>query len=214
MRSTPRKMLGVMAAGAAILAGCTVGPRYTPPQMPESAAGPFQSTAPGVADSRPAPAQWWRLFDDPVLDGLVEKALSANADLKVAAANLAYAQALSEEARAGLFPSTDLTAAATYGKSSTANLVASIGGSPAKAQWSFGTGFSAAYEVDLFGRVRSAIRSANANAQAVADAENVVRITVVADTANAYANVCAYMANRPRKSPAGRCRWPSRPTTS
>jgi NodT family efflux transporter outer membrane factor (OMF) lipoprotein len=181
-------LIGVLA-----LAGCEVGPRYVAPGVAPTTAPPFVSATPGVAASdQGPPAAWWRLYDDPVLDRLVPEALAENADLKTAQANLIYAQGLLDEARVGLFPSTDLSAGAAYGKSSSAELLSSVGGGPAKPQWAFTGGFSAAYQLDLFGRIRRGIEAAKANAQAAADAENVVRVTVAAETTDAYANVCAY----------------------
>ena len=117
-----------------------------------------------------------------MLDKLVQQALVENTDLKVAAANLSYAQALVGEARAGLFPTTTLSGGAPYGKTAPA----------LKARTSYEAGFVAAYQVDLFGRIRRGIEAARANAQAVQDAQNVVRVTVAAETAGAYANACAY----------------------
>ena len=102
-----------------LLSGCVVGPRFVPPSTPPSAAGPFVSAAPSQVARQPLPAHWWRLYQDPVLDRLVERALVENQDLKVAAANLLYAQGLLDEARAGRYPTTTLTGAATYGRSVT-----------------------------------------------------------------------------------------------
>ncbi len=181
-------LIGVLA-----LAGCEVGPRYVAPGTASTAAQPFVSATPDVAASgQPLPAEWWRLYDDPVLDRLVPAALAENADLKTAQANLIYAQGLLDEARVGLFPSTDLSAGATYGKSFAAAPLSSVGGAAVKPRWGFTGGFSAAYQLDLYGRIRRGIEAARANAQAAADAENVVRVTVAAETTNAYANVCAY----------------------
>ena len=177
---------------ALALVGCAVGPRYVAPPTPPEAAQPFVSTTPASASDQAPPADWWRLYDDPVLDRLVREALAENADLKTAQANLTYARDLVEESRAGLVPSTALSAGATYGKSSTAQALAAVSGVPAQSQWIYSTGFSAAYQVDLFGRIRRGIEAARANAAAAQDAENVVRITVAAETTAAYANVCAY----------------------
>ncbi len=162
--------------------GCAVGPNYHTPAAPADASGPFVSaTGPATTADAP-PADWWRLYQDPVLDNLVQQALVENTDLKVAAANLAYAQALTSEARAGLFPTTTLSAGDTYGK------IAPV----TKAQTTYEAGFVAAYQVDLFGRIRRGIEAAKAGAQAAQAAENAVRVTVAAETAGAYANACAY----------------------
>jgi NodT family efflux transporter outer membrane factor (OMF) lipoprotein len=182
-----------MIIGVLALAGCEVGPRYVAPGAAPDAAQSFVSATPDVAASgQTLPPDWWRLYDDPVLNRLVPEALAENADLKTAAANLAYAQGLVDEARAGLFPTTDLSAGPTYGRISTVGLGSSASGVAARPQWSYGAGFSAAYQLDLFGRIRRGIEAASANAGAAEDAENVVRVTVAAETAGAYANVCAY----------------------
>jgi NodT family efflux transporter outer membrane factor (OMF) lipoprotein len=185
-------VLSIVAAGSLGLSDCAVGPSYVAPKTDTSAAGPFVSAAPSSAASQPTPADWWRLYQDPVLDRLVREALVENNDLKVAAANLANANAVVSQARAGLFPSTDLTAAAGYGRSGTADLVAALTGTKAKAGWGYSTGFSAAYQIDLFGQIRRSIEAAKANAQAYEAVEDAVRVTVAGETAAAYANVCGY----------------------
>ena len=190
----PRLLAGWTAAALGVLgaAGCAVGPNYRAPATPPSAAGAFVSTAPSSAQTTAAPADWWRLYDDPVLDRLVREALLENDDLKVAQANLADAQALVSQARAGLFPTTDVSAGATYGRSATADSLASLTNTKAQASWFYSTGFSAAYQIDLFGQIRRSIQAAQANAEAQQAAENAVRVTVAAETAAAYANVCGY----------------------
>jgi NodT family efflux transporter outer membrane factor (OMF) lipoprotein len=179
-----------LAAAGLSLAGCAVGPNYKPPMTPPTAAGPFVSTAPSSAATQAVPTDWWRLYNDPVLDRLVREALVENDDLKVAAANLANAQAMVSEARAGLFPSTDLSAGANYGKSSSTS--SSTSGNRAQPGWFYSTGFTAAYQIDLFGQIRRSIEAAKANAEAQEAAENAVRVTVAAETAAAYANVCGF----------------------
>ncbi len=174
-------LLGVMLAGL-VVSGCAVGPNYRAPAAIPDTAGPFVSAAGPATSAEAPPSDWWRLYQDPVLDRLVQQALVENTDLKVAAANLAYAQALVGEARAGQFPTTTLSAGAPYGKTLTAS----------PTQTTYEAGFVAAYQVDLFGRIRRGIEAARANAQAVQAAENAVRVTVAAQTAGAYANVCAY----------------------
>ena len=67
----------------------------------------------------------------------------------------------------------------------------SWGASPPQTIWLFEDIFQAAYEVDLFGRVHRAIEAANANADAVAAARDSVRVVVAAETARAYAAICA-----------------------
>ena len=172
--------LSLVVAGL-ITSGCAVGPNYRAPAAAPDAAGSFVSATGPATSPETAAADWWRLYQDPVLDRLVKQALTENSDLKVAAANLAYAQALAGEARAGVFPTTTFSAGAADAR---------IGA--AKAKTTYNAGYVAAYPVDLFGRIRRGVEAATANAQAVQATRDVVRVTVAAETAGAYANVCAY----------------------
>jgi NodT family efflux transporter outer membrane factor (OMF) lipoprotein len=180
--------IGAGLAASVLLAGCAVGPRFAPPPTPAAAQGRFTSAErPELAALAPLPAFWWRLYNDPVLDSLVQQALTRNEDLKVAAADLAYAQGLLEEARAGRFPATDLTASLPeYGKGQLQTLNSLRPGT------TFVAGLSASYQLDLFGRIRRGIEAARANAEATQAAEDVVRVTVAARTASAYADICGY----------------------
>ena len=183
---------------------CAVGPNYRAPQTPTDAGAPFVSATPAIATADQPPADWWRLYDDPTLDGLVQEALSENQDLKVAAANLLRASGVLAQARAGLFPTTELSANDLWGKSSSADLVASLTGTKAEPAWLGSGALNVSYEVDIFGRIRRSIEAARADAAASAEAENVVRITVAAETARAYADACAFaeQADAARKSAA------------
>ena len=96
-----------LCAGVAFmaLAACTtVGPNY---KVPEAAAvkspaaqGPFLGASTPAVSQAPVPDDWWKLYDDPVLNELVTTALTANTDIRVAAANLALAQGEVDETRA------------------------------------------------------------------------------------------------------------------
>ena len=171
---------------AASLAGCVVGPRYRTPSTPASAKGAFVSSTPAAADDQSLPAGWWRLYSDPTLDYLVQRALTENQDLKVAAANLAYAQAQLDEARAGLYPTAGLSFGPSYGRSSTQVEF----NQPASFSWSGGV--VASYQIDLFGRIRRTIQAAKANAAALEATEDATRVTVAAGTAGSYAEICGF----------------------
>jgi NodT family efflux transporter outer membrane factor (OMF) lipoprotein len=183
---------GTAAALCLALSACAVGPNYRPPPTPPGAAGPFVSTTPEAETDQPPRSDWWRLYDDPVLDRLVVEALTENADVKVAAANFANAESLLSEARTGLLPTTDVDLAATYGRTATGQLLGSLSGAQPKTNWVYSAAFSLNYQIDVFGRVRRTIEAAHANADALRAAEDSVRVTVAASTAQAYANVCAF----------------------
>ena len=180
----------VLLAGAAALAlsGCAVGPAYVSPTPAAPGQTPFLEAGKSPAFTGEQPAgHWWSLFGDPTLDALVEEALAANTDLRVAAANLAQARAVLKESRAGRLPTTGISASGTYARQP--GSVTGIG--PVEGE-SYDVGLDIGYQVDLFGRVESAIRASRADADAVQAAFDLTRITVAAETTRAYADVCAY----------------------
>lgn len=175
-------------AFALTLAGCASGPEYQRPAMPEVAEGSFVGRSPQVDMDSPPPADWWKLYADPALDAIVQEALSANTDLRVALANLDHARAIYRGARGELLPTTDVTAGARRGRDQT-----SWGGAgQAPVQWNYSGGLGIAYELDLFGRVRRDIEAARGDTEAVVAALDVVKVVVVGETTRAYVDACAY----------------------
>src|SRR5258705_1886832 len=84
-----------ISASALVLAACATGPNYVQKPVSASAAAPFVMAQGStiVSDAQQPSGNWWRLYDDPVLDGLVKDALAANTDIRVAVARLAKARA-------------------------------------------------------------------------------------------------------------------------
>lgn len=187
-----KHLLPLMLALA--LAGCTtVGPDYQVPagsvvQRP-AAQGAFVEAQAGVFQQEAVSGHWWRLYNDPVLDGLVEKALSANTDLRVASANLERAQAAVQESQAQQQPTIGVNASPTFGHVS--GLQELQPGVNPPSRWSYSAGASVSYQLDLFGQIRRAIEAASGDAQAAQAAYDATRVTVAAETARAYANMCA-----------------------
>lgn len=181
--------------GAALLAGCAVGPDYRTPDQPPQAALKLREAQVASVTPSPLPPHWWRLFDDPELDRLVQKALVHNTDLREAAANLQFARAALSEARAGLLPTSNVSLEYTHQRSAALGLGASGSGGLRPVTTDFySAGFDASYQVDLFGGVARSIQAARANyrqAQAQVDA---ARVSVAAETASAYASACAFAA--------------------
>ncbi|HWU74026.1 MAG TPA: TolC family protein, partial [Sphingomonas sp.] len=90
---------------ALALAACAVGPNYVAPITPPTAAGQFVSANSPALSNDPAASNWWRLYQDPVLDGLIADALKSNTDIRVAVANLERARASLRGARSERLPS-------------------------------------------------------------------------------------------------------------
>ena len=176
------------------LSGCTVGPTYLRPMPPTPSTRKFAAILPATAGSEDSPpANWWKLYNDPALDALVQDALTHNKSLLVAAANLSEARAALSLARAGRYPATTLVAGATYGVSSTVVAAAKLSGAGTPSPRGFYTaGLDASYEIDLFGRVRRAVQAASADYEAQRAVEDATRISVAGETTRAYLNACAY----------------------
>lgn len=187
-----KHLLPLMLALA--LAGCTtVGPDYQVPAgsvvQRQAAQGAFLEAQQDVFKDEAVSGHWWRLYNDPVLDGLVEKALSANTDLRVASANLERAEAAVRETQAQQQPTIGVNASPTFGHVS--GLQELQPGVTPPSRWSYSTGASVSYQLDLFGQIRRATEAASGDAQAAQAAYDATRVTVAAETARAYANMCA-----------------------
>jgi NodT family efflux transporter outer membrane factor (OMF) lipoprotein len=185
------RTLIIAALVAGSLAACRVGPNYHAPALPPGTEAPLVSLNTAAETPAPPPDEWWRLYNDARLDALVQEALKENRNLAAADANLAAARAVLSAARANRYPSTEASAGGLYGRDAVTDEILELTGRPPQTIWLFEDVFQAAYEVDLFGRVHRAIEAANANADAVAAARDSVRVVVAAETARAYAAVCA-----------------------
>lgn len=172
-------------------AACRVGPNYHAPSLPSHAQAPLVSLNPSAETPDAPPDAWWRLYNDPRLDQLVQEALRANVNLAAAEANFAAARAVLSVAHSGRYPSTSVSAGGVYGRDAVTDEILELGGHPPQATWLFEDVFQAAYEVDLFGRVHRSIEAANANADSVAAARDGIKVVVAAETARAYAALCA-----------------------
>jgi NodT family efflux transporter outer membrane factor (OMF) lipoprotein len=188
-----------MLLPAALLSACAVGPDYVgPPPRPDTG-GPFLERSPRVSPDLPQ-AQWWTMFQDPALDRLIGDALMYNTDIRQAAANLRKARAIVSGERAGLLPTTQVSASYQRERIGADSITAGAGlepgtgsGGPAHFDLNYyQAGFDASYEVDLFGRVSRSIEAATHDAAAAAAALDAARISIVAQVAQSYADACGY----------------------
>lgn len=176
---------------AILLAACSLGPEYQRPPLELPA--DWQATALPV-DSEADPGGWWRRYQDPQLDLLIEQALAHNLDLKVAAANVAAARAALGFARAERWPTLALQADATRARASE-DAAGKAADTATGARSNPSTLYSVAgvlnYEVDLFGALKNAATAAEARALETRYTAAAVRLTVVADVVSAYLNLRA-----------------------
>jgi NodT family efflux transporter outer membrane factor (OMF) lipoprotein len=183
---------GIALAGLlCLIAGCTVGPDYHPAPTAPGSQVPLVSVSAAAETAAEPPDDWWRLYHDPTLDQLLDEAFKANTDLRAAEANLQASRAVLEGARDARFPQTNAEVAATRGRDATTDEILLLTGRRSETVWLYEAALSVGYELDYLGRVRRSIEAARADADAVAAAHDSVKITVAAETARAYAQICA-----------------------
>ncbi len=178
-------LVGVLLCSATVFAG---GPTYKKPDVAASqnwqSPVPWQTATP--LDSLPKNA-WWKLFGDNELDQYEDRAMGNNQTLKAATARLAEARSFARVTSSGLYPELD---AGVSGQRQRLSGNRPTNGSSipltAVTQNTFTIPFTLNYEVDLFGRVRHSLETANASLQASsADLEN-VRLMVSSELAADY----------------------------
>ncbi|WP_426113889.1 AdeC/AdeK/OprM family multidrug efflux complex outer membrane factor [Pseudomonas sp. DSP3-2-2] len=179
------KSLISLAVTAFILGGCSLIPEYKQPAAPVAAQYPQgPAYSPAEAANVAAAEQGWRqFFHDPALQQLIQTALINNRDLRVAALNIDAYRAQYRIQRADLFPAVSATGSGSRQRVP-ANLSTS-GESGITSQYSATLGVSA-YELDLFGRVRSLSEQALETYFSSEEARRSTQISLVANVANAY----------------------------
>ncbi|MCB5426443.1 TolC family protein [Altererythrobacter sp. CC-YST694] len=180
-----RALLASLSALA--LSACAVGPDFVAPVPPQTTSGPLLSAADPAFSAEQAAEDWWKLYDDPVLDGLVADALASNTDIRVALANIEKARAGLRGSRAGRLPQGTIGAGATYGRLPESQRAAGAD----RENWTIDGGLEVGYELDLFGRVGRDIEAARGDLQAAQADADTVRVIVVADTTRAYADAAS-----------------------
>ena len=180
-----------LTLSALLMAGCSVGPRYTRPAL--TTPSTFVSGAMVEARSQNMPSadlvDWWRSFDDPLLTSLVERALAENLDLQQAVARVSQARAALKGANAALLPSGQLSGQAGEAYQSLETPIGRIGSAFPQFERStdlFQLDLGASWELDLFGGRDAARDAARAEWQASAAGAVAARLAVAAQVADTY----------------------------
>lgn len=180
-----------VVSAAALLAACTVGPNYQRPPAPVPAAYKELGSWKPVTPRKAASGQpWWSIYNDKVLDRLERRIDVSNQTLRADAAAYREAQAIVAEARAGFFPTFNLSGSATRsgGARSTSSRIggARSAGGGGLAQNSFETLAQASWAPDIWGGIRRTLESDVANAQASAADLAAARLSAQATLAADY----------------------------
>jgi NodT family efflux transporter outer membrane factor (OMF) lipoprotein len=172
------RSLTAIAALALVVAGCAVGPDYKRPDIAQPAA--WKTPPEAAATAWPA-ADWWSGFGSPELAGYIERAQRNNLDIAAAAARVAQADARSRIAGAPLLPSVSAGADVARSRQGGGGL-----SSRANERTSYAASVAASYEVDFWGKNRSALAAAQSLALASRYDRETIAITVLADVATTY----------------------------
>lgn len=191
-RQNPAGTTRAWLAGLLALGGCAVGPDY---KAPSTALAPFHNAA--SVDARnhtplPPMDSWWTAFHDPTLEALIKRALAQNLDLAASFARVQQARSAAQGAEANLFPTIDANASATAMRQSLNGPLGKLAsGQPGyhRDQQLYDAGGAATWEIDIAGGLRRGEEAADTTAQAAQADLAGVRVTVVADVADAYIQV-------------------------
>ena len=184
MRRPSFSLKGALALPlASLLAACTVGPNFSKPKLDLPAQfteKPASSTDIALTDAHLS--HWWQSFDDPVLDRLIDQAISGNLDLQIARQRLLQAREDKVQAAAGDLPTVDFGASYTRARSST-----DLTWPPGVGNYHYTQlGFDASWELDIFGETTRATEAATYNVNASIADRRALLISLLSEVAVDY----------------------------
>jgi NodT family efflux transporter outer membrane factor (OMF) lipoprotein len=168
-----------------LLAGCTVGPKYTRPNVPTAPVDAFKETdgwKPAQPSDQLLRGKWWEIFGDPQLNALESELTVSNQDLKVANARFVEARAIVHFNRAAQFP----TISTSPGIESLRDSANTPYLPTTSTTGSFVLPFDLSYELDVWGRVRRTVSASREEAQATAGDLATVNLSLHAELAYDY----------------------------
>lgn len=172
-------------AFALLLSSCATAS----PKNASASVVPSRWSQPASDSSAPldtaALSQWWKRFDDPVLDELIAGALANSPDIRTAVSKIAEARAVRGTEKSNLFPA--LTAGVSGGSSRTRNRDTRT----TTDSESYGASLDASWEVDLFGKQRQSLAAADADLAQTAENLRAARVSLAAEVASAYVTLRA-----------------------
>lgn len=197
---TDRLVKSALCAMVLACSACTVGPDPHRPEIdvPQGWAAardakiatdlPSRLVAAPVDDGR-----WWSVFHDPVLDGLIESAMSQSLDVQEAGLRIAEARAQRDSAAGAYYPSVESSNIGARTRMGAGGIGQALfggqGGTPAPSGIAtniFQVGFDATWEPDLFGKTRRSVQAAEAGIRAAEDHRRDAMVSLAAEIARAY----------------------------
>jgi len=168
-----------------IICGCTVGPDYVKPDISTPDAWHIELTK-GLNSGQADFQDWWKVFNDPVLDSLIQRAAGNNYDLQKAVAKIEESRALRASARGEYWPDIDATGSYSRARVSENGLLPASDPDQTNLH---SAGGSAAWEIDLFGRISRSVESSDATYQASVEDYRDVLVSLYAEVATNYVDL-------------------------
>jgi multidrug efflux system outer membrane protein len=172
-----------------LFSACMVGPNYKKPETPMPKNFIEEDKAKTAALTDAELVNWWKIFNDPLLDHLLEVTKHSNFDLRFALQQVLEARAQYRIQASNLWPEIDLEASAIRSRFSQNLFDSTFLGPPV--QNFFQVGFDTVWELDFFGRIRRAKRAAYFNWEATKENVQAVQITVLSEVARIYTAIRA-----------------------
>jgi len=178
------KLLIPVCLAVTSLTACSLAPTYVRPTAPVTKAWPVASTAPQSGEeSHTADIGWRNMFRSPKLQSLIEASLANNRDLRIATLNIEVARHTWRIQRSDLLPS--MNSSGNFTRQQLSTSMSGTGKTEITSTYSAGIG-TTAYELDLFGRVRSLSNRAINQYLATEEGRKAAQTSLVAEVANAY----------------------------
>jgi multidrug efflux system outer membrane protein len=179
-RKTGRAGLGLALVGAALFAGCAIGPNYKRPMIDSPAVFRDDNAA---TNSSFADLNWWQVYRDNTLQALIREALTNSYDLRIAVTRVEQARAVAMQARSQFVPSVDYNGVVGRGRNDLFGAVYPNNGVTVS---SAASTLNAFWEVDLWGRIRRLNESARAQFLAPKEARRGIRLSLLSEVATDY----------------------------
>jgi outer membrane protein, multidrug efflux system len=177
------------ALAVVVVAGCTVGPDYVPPE--NSLRARWHSELRDGLTAKPIDpntlASWWTKLGDPELSSLIERAVAGNLDMATARSRIRESRARRSVARGALFPTLNAAGSATSSRTDINT------GADTRSR-AYSSSFDASWELDVFGGIRRSVEAADADLEASEENLRDVLVSLLAETALNYVEVRTFQA--------------------
>jgi NodT family efflux transporter outer membrane factor (OMF) lipoprotein len=176
----------IVFCGLPILTSCTLGPDFKAPkpELSNQWSEPTPTAANSASLAEQDLAQWWKIFNDPQLSSLIERATEVNLDLRIAQSRIRQSRAALTIAGANLGPTVDASAAYRRSQSPMSG-----SDSPGATTNLYQTGFDAVWELDLFGGIRREVEASGAELDSAVENRRDLLVSLNAEVANNYLNL-------------------------